>query len=481
VKALLALAAVAAGGLFGYDAAAPLGWRDVAATDTRDGITVRDVSFVAPKLGRVPAYLVLPSGDGPFPAVVWMPGSNGSRDDMVEDARDLAKRGVAALLPQPAAPVLSCSRIARERDLYVRNVVLVRRSLDALSALPQIDGTRLGAVGFSYGAFLVGSAAGAEPRLKAVVLDSGGGRWSRAAREFCSPPARIVTSLRAVDPMTWIGKSKAPVLIQNGSRDPLTRRAELAALANAAHTTVHYYAALHPLNEKAFADRAAFLTKQLVVAKRSVASVDDPCIGKGETPVQLKASDGARVYGVEVGTGTTGVVLGHQYLSDHCELMGFARELAARGYRALAIDFRGYGASTGGDGRRLDRDLAAAAGRLRADGATRVFVVGASMGGTAALAAASWVAPPVAGVVSLSGPAQFRGLDALRAVRRSRVPVRFLASRGDTAFAGDARTLMRAARAKDKAIVLYAGARHGSSLLDVPRAKALVLAFLRTG
>jgi alpha-beta hydrolase superfamily lysophospholipase len=161
--------------------------------------------------------------------------------------------------------------------------------------------------------------------------------------------------------------------------------------------------------------------------------------------------------------------------------MGFARELAARGFRALAIDFRGYGASTGGDGRRLDRDLAAAVGRLRADGATRVFVVGASMGGTAALAAASWVAPPVAGVVSLSGPAQFRGLDALRAVRRSRVPVRFLASRGDTAFAGDARTLMKAARAKDKAIVLYAGARHGSSLLDVPRAKTLVLAFLRTG
>jgi dienelactone hydrolase len=263
VKAALALAVLAAGGLFGYDASAPLGWRDIAATDTRDGITVRDVSFNAPKLGRVPAYLVLPPGDGPFPAVVWMPGSNGSRDDMVEDARDLAKHGVAALLPQPAGPVLSCTRIGRERDLYVRNVVLVRRSLDALSALSQIDGTRLGAVGFSYGAFVVGTAAGAEPRLKAVVLDSGGGRWSRAAREFCTPPARIVTSLRAVDPVTWVAKSKAPLLIQNGSRDPLTRRAELATLARAAHTTVRYYAALHPLNEKAYADRAAFLVRLL--------------------------------------------------------------------------------------------------------------------------------------------------------------------------------------------------------------------------
>src|SRR3954454_23885218 len=109
MRTLLAVLAVSAGGVFGYDAAAPLGWQDVAAVDTRDGITVRDVSFRAPRLGRVQAYLVLPAGDGPFPAVVWMPGSNGSRDDLVEDARDLAKRGVAALLPQPAGPVLSCS------------------------------------------------------------------------------------------------------------------------------------------------------------------------------------------------------------------------------------------------------------------------------------------------------------------------------------------------------------------------------------
>ncbi|HEY3181486.1 MAG TPA: alpha/beta fold hydrolase [Gaiellaceae bacterium] len=475
MRALLALVIVATGGLFGYDASAPLAWRDIGATDTRDGITVRDVSFAAPKLGRVPAYLVLPQGDGPFPAAVWMPGSRGTREDLVEDARTLAKRGVAALLPQPAGPVLSCPRIGRERETYIRNVVLVRRALDALASLPQIDASRLGAVGFSYGAYVTGSAAGADRRLQAVVLDSGAGRWSRVAREFCRPSARVVASLRAIDPLAWIGRSTATVLIQNGTRDPLTRRTELAALARAAHTSVRYYPATHQLSAQAYADRAAFLARELRPAARLV---EDPCIRAGETPVQLKTVDGAAVYGVEVGTGTTGVVLGHQYLSDHCELMDFARELAARGLRAIAIDFRGYGASSGGDGRRLDRDLAAAAARLREDGATRVFLVGASMGGTAALAAASWIAPSVDGVISLSGPAQFRGLDALRAVKRSRVAVRFLASRADRRFAADARTLMKAARAKDKAIVIYAGGRHGSSLLDVPKAKGLALAFL---
>ena len=126
----------------------------------------------------------------------------------------------------------------------------------------------------------------------------------------------------------------------------------------------------------------------LVAAQASGArGAEDPCLKQNETPVALKTSDGADVYGVEVGAGTTGVVLGHQFFSDHCELMGFARELAQRGYRVLAIDFRGYGDSAGGVNGRLDRDVAAAVARLRADGATRIKLVGASMGGTAVLAA----------------------------------------------------------------------------------------------
>jgi hypothetical protein len=158
VRTLAALAALAAGGLFGYDASAPLAWRDAGAVDTRDGITVRDVS---------------------------------------------------------------------------------------------------------YGAYVVWTAAGADGRSAAVVLDSGAGRWSRAAREFCHPAAKSVASLRTIDPLSWIGRSRAAVLVQNGTRDPLTRRAELAALARAARTRMHWYDALHPLNERAFADRTAFLVREL--------------------------------------------------------------------------------------------------------------------------------------------------------------------------------------------------------------------------
>jgi len=204
----------------------------------------------------------------------------------------------------------------------------------------------------------------------------------------------------------------------------------------------------------------------------------DPCIQTGETPVHLRAADGASVYGVEVGTGTTAVVLGHQYLSDHCEFMPLARELAASGFRALAIDFRDYGQSSGGNPSRLDLDVAAAVARLRADGATRVELVGASMGGTAVLVAAARIWPAVAGVVSLSGPTYFRGLNAVKAVGNSHVPVRFVVSRDDRQFAADATYLMKAAAAKDKAIFRLSGGGHGSAMLAVPAAKAFVLGFL---
>jgi pimeloyl-ACP methyl ester carboxylesterase len=213
-------------------------------------------------------------------------------------------------------------------------------------------------------------------------------------------------------------------------------------------------------------------------ASRARSSVDDPCIKPGERAVEMRASDGAVVYGVEIGTGTSGVVFGHQFLSDHCEFIDFARELASRGYRTLTIDFRGYGGSSGGDGRRLDRDVAAAVTRLRSDGARRIKLVGASMGGTAVLVASAQIKPAVNGVVSLSAPARYRGLDGVRAVKQARVPVRFVAARRDYRFAVDARTLMKASKAKNKATLMVAGGRHGSSLLDVPWAKASVQAFL---
>ncbi len=109
---------------------------------------------------------------------------------------------------------------------------------------------------------------------------------------------------------------------------------------------------------------------------------------------------------VELGSGPDGVVLLHQ--TDQPALCGwlpFARRLAAQGSHVLAFDFCGYGTSAcQSSGFRDDQvaQVVAAGAHLRARGATRITLVGASMGGTVALAAAT--ATRADAVVDLSGP-----------------------------------------------------------------------------
>jgi pimeloyl-ACP methyl ester carboxylesterase len=96
---------------------------------------------------------------------------------------------------------------------------------------------------------------------------------------------------------------------------------------------------------------------------------------------------------------------------DRQTWFAFAERAAAEGYRVLAFDFRGYGTSSGAADTGLDTDIAAAVGALRGEGASQVIVMGASMGGTAAVNAGTQL--DLAGVVALSAPGNFLGLEAL--------------------------------------------------------------------
>jgi pimeloyl-ACP methyl ester carboxylesterase len=195
-----------------------------------------------------------------------------------------------------------------------------------------------------------------------------------------------------------------------------------------------------------------------------------PCGAEGVQAVTLTTGGGTEIDAALVGVGTTGVVLGHQFRSDFCSWVPFAQQLAQRHMRALAINF----VSTS-----LDGDMVAGARELLRRGAKRIILVGASMGGTAALVAATNI--EVAGVVAVSAPREFSGLDALPAVRRLEIPVLFLAGRQDGEFARDARRLYRATNSQAKALVMVAGSEHGTDLLEDPEARRALLAFLTRG
>lgn len=187
---------------------------------------------------------------------------------------------------------------------------------------------------------------------------------------------------------------------------------------------------------------------------------------EGGQLVKFGPDGAANLVGAVFGTGRTGLVFAHQNRANLCQWAGYARESAKAGYRTMIFDFPGFGDSPAGLGN--DAAVVAAAAYLRAAGAQTVVLVGASMGGTAVLAAAPHIAPPVAGVISLSAPAVFQGLDAGAAAKLLAVPVLYAACQNDTGFAEDAAALYAATPSTHphKLLVAPGCASHGVELAD---------------
>ncbi|MCP2327182.1 pimeloyl-ACP methyl ester carboxylesterase [Hamadaea flava] len=157
------------------------------------------------------------------------------------------------------------------------------------------------------------------------------------------------------------------------------------------------------------------------------------------------------------GTGDTAVVLLHQAGGGLCQWLGYADAYAAKGMRGFAVDIRNES--------RVD-DTVAAVAYLRSTGVRKVFLVGASMGGTTALAAAASIQPPVDGIVSLSGPAIYAGADAASAVKKLAMPVVFAAGTNDGNFATDAQSLYQDCASKQKKLILLPASDHGVLLMS---------------
>lgn len=89
-------------------------------------------------------------------------------------------------------------------------------------------------------------------------------------------------------------------------------------------------------------------------------------------------------------------------------------ELIGNGYKVLAYDSHGSGASDSAEVG-FEQDVVAAAETLRADGATSIVLMGASLGGASSIVAATLVTPPVTAVVAVSSPLAFGGVSAQEA------------------------------------------------------------------
>lgn len=195
--------------------------------------------------------------------------------------------------------------------------------------------------------------------------------------------------------------------------------------------------------------------------KPAAAGLACPSQLTGSRQVRLERGLGGLVYG----TGRTGVVLAHQSNGDLCMWLPYAQTLAERGYRVLTFDFPGFGASmdalVG-----MDDAVIEAARFLRSDGAGTVVLIGASMGGTASIAAAPQITPPVAGVVSLSAPTDYADAHAIDAAKQLAVPVLYAAAEDDQAYGTVAQALYDATPATTaRKLVIVPSGGHGVPLV----------------
>jgi len=154
--------------LFEYDRSEPFDLIS-GVTFPKYGATVQQVSFKHDG-EYVGGLLVTPASQGPFPVVVYAPGSNTTGTIWLKDAGKLAKEGYAGLLlDESGGPFWKYKGISDGRA-YVNYVKDARRALDLLETMPDIDASRIGFVAWSNGSRLGSFLSGVDGRIKAFVL-----------------------------------------------------------------------------------------------------------------------------------------------------------------------------------------------------------------------------------------------------------------------------------------------------------------------
>ena len=165
---------------------------------------VAEVFIPSPKSGKIPAYFVEPIGTGKYPAVLFLHPAVRNKDHFLEDARKLARMGIASLLvdapmarPDPWKQVGSLAEPELERELYIQTLLDLRRSIDFLEAQKNIDPTRISFVGQNYGASLGALLAGHDKRIMSYVLIGGipnlSQFWEKSSRQIAVKARETMT------------------------------------------------------------------------------------------------------------------------------------------------------------------------------------------------------------------------------------------------------------------------------------------------
>ena len=197
--------------------------------------------------------------------------------------------------------------------------------------------------------------------------------------------------------------------------------------------------------------------------------------------VSFPTEDGGVIFADVYGTGDRTVVLAHGGRFNKESWAQQAQTLAAAGFQVLALDFRGYGKSSGpGQSEPMNAplkfDVLAAVRYLRARGAKSVSIVGGSMGGGAAGDASIASRPGEIDRLVLLGSAPNDPADKLKS------PTLFIVARDDASEDGPRLPRIREQYEKapqPKELIVLDGSAHAQYLFQTDQGERVMKEILR--
>lgn len=268
--------------LFDYDRRAALDVRLSPVASSDSAFVHMAISYVSPDGGRVSGMMFRPRGAArPRPGVVVLHGLPGTAASALQSqGRALAAAGAVVLAID--APWVRRGGMPdftpRDSSEQVQLIRDLRRAVDVLVAHEQVDSTRVGFIGGSYGGAMGTLFVAAEPRLAAAALFvADGGLVSHFLGDDGAPTgplaslnadirARWMQAMWPIEPLRFTAHiTRTPLLLQNGRNDQLVppKAAEALHAAITSPKTVEWYESGHGLPRAALDSRVRWLSSKL--------------------------------------------------------------------------------------------------------------------------------------------------------------------------------------------------------------------------